>query len=249
MKNRRITLGQVAIAFLIILLFLYSYNSHQQPPEEHAAGHQTAVYINATSNTRVPNDQVTILYRIEQTADDTAEIENRVNTISAEIDKVLRPFKADRQTLDRRIVKQRAPGKEHDEKQPQWTMIQQESITTTDLKKVSAIIRTIEHHRGLANGIRFGISRSAQEKICSGLVQKAIERFKQKAAGVARALGLASYRIESIHIDHNRPQPIRPAMLAATARTASPTLQSGTGEVKVSVHGRIDIPGRAYAVD
>lgn len=98
----------------------------------------------------------------------------------------------------------------------------------------------------LAN-VGFSLSRDAQQKLEADVQALAIERFKTKAADVAKGFGFPSYTLREIAIsaadqEGLRPYPRAMAMQAKAAMADAPVaVEAGKSTVNVTVSGSIQL--------
>lgn len=94
-------------------------------------------------------------------------------------------------------------------------------------------------------GIGFGLSREQRAKVESDAQTIAIDRFKAKAAELARGFGFQAYSLREVSIGTNEPgmpRPVRSMALAtpASAEMAVP-VEAGKSAVTVTVSGSVQL--------
>jgi predicted secreted protein len=95
-------------------------------------------------------------------------------------------------------------------------------------------------------GIGFGLSREARAKVETDAQTIAIERFKAKAAELAKGFGFAGYTLREVAVNANEPGFIpRPRMMAAQAKSADSEsavpVEPGKSTVVVTVSGSVQL--------
>jgi predicted secreted protein len=94
--------------------------------------------------------------------------------------------------------------------------------------------------------VSFGLSREARAKVESEAQAIAIERFKAKAADIARGFGFSSYTLREVSINANdQGYTPRPRMMAMEAKMASADaavpVEAGKSSVVVNVSGSVQL--------
>ncbi len=94
--------------------------------------------------------------------------------------------------------------------------------------------------------VSFGLSREQRGKVEGDAQAQAIERFKSKAAEIAKSFGFASYSLREVSVNANdQGYNPRPAMLAMQARgvaaDAPVPVEAGKSTVLVTVSGSVQL--------
>ena len=96
--------------------------------------------------------------------------------------------------------------------------------------------------------VGFSLSRQASQQLESEVQAQAIERFKARAAEVAKGFGFAGYTLREVSIssaDQGNEMPVRPRMLAMEAKAAASDapvpVEAGKSTVNVTVSGSIQL--------
>ena len=97
-------------------------------------------------------------------------------------------------------------------------------------------------------GVSFSLSRQARQQLESEVQQQAIERFKARAAEVAKGFGFAGYTLREVAVssaDQGVEPPVQPRMLAMEAKAAMSDMavpvEAGKSVVNVTVSGSIQL--------
>jgi predicted secreted protein len=97
-------------------------------------------------------------------------------------------------------------------------------------------------------GVSFSLSRQAQQQLESEVQTQAIERFKARAAEVAKAFGFTGYTLREVSVssaDQGMEMPQRPRMMAMEAKAAMSDMavpvEAGKSMVNVTVSGSIQL--------
>lgn len=94
--------------------------------------------------------------------------------------------------------------------------------------------------------VSFALSREQRARVEGEAQAQAIDRFKAKAAEVARSFGFASYSLREVSINANDQSfPPRPRMMAMSAKAemadASVPVEAGKSTVQVNVSGSVQM--------
>ena len=95
-------------------------------------------------------------------------------------------------------------------------------------------------------GVSFGLSREQRAKVEGEAQGQAIERFKAKAADIAKGFGFAGYTLREVSVNTNDQGFVpRPRMMAMDAKVASAEasvpLEAGKTTVTVTVSGTVQL--------
>lgn len=92
-------------------------------------------------------------------------------------------------------------------------------------------------------GVGFGLSREQRARVEGEAQAQAIERFKAKAADLARAFGFGGYTLREVSVNTNEPGFMpRMRMAAAAAPEAGPVpVEPGRSAVTVTVSGSVQL--------
>ena len=94
-------------------------------------------------------------------------------------------------------------------------------------------------------GVSFGLSREQRAKVETDAQTIAIERFKAKAAELAKGFGFTGYSLREVSVNANDqgfPRPVRMAMEAKASSADSPLqVEAGKSTVMVTVSGTVQL--------
>lgn len=97
-------------------------------------------------------------------------------------------------------------------------------------------------------GVSFSLSRQASQQLEAQVQAQAIERFKARAAEVAKGFGFEGYTLREVAIssaDQGNDMPVRPRMMAMEAKAATSDapvpVEAGKSTVNVTVSGSIQL--------
>jgi predicted secreted protein len=95
-------------------------------------------------------------------------------------------------------------------------------------------------------GVGFGLSREQRAKVEGEAQSLAIERFKAKAAELAKGFGFSSYTLREVSVNSNdQGYPRPPRMMAMEAKAAQADMavpvEAGKSSVVVTVSGSVQL--------
>lgn len=94
-------------------------------------------------------------------------------------------------------------------------------------------------------GVNFGLSREQRAKVETEAQTMAIERFKAKAAELAKGFGFSGYSLREVSVNANDqgfPRPVRMAMEARAGSADAPLqVEAGKSTVMVTVSGTVQL--------
>ena len=208
------------------------------------------VSLSATVETTLPNDEAVAHFRVEATGEEAAPLRARVNRISARIrDRLAREKGVVLQTLGRRLEPVREYDSVHRRQiQTGWRMVQESEATSRRLDAVPAWLDAIEKAGAHLSGLSYRVSGERRRRAMARLEIQAVRAFRKRAAGMARALDAASYRIVRLSAGRAAPAPVfrKAAMMATMADAPQPALSPGRGRASVTVSGEIVVPAHDF---
>lgn len=93
--------------------------------------------------------------------------------------------------------------------------------------------------------VAFSLSREQQAAVESQVQAQAIERFKARAADIAKVFGFTAYTLREVTVSSSEPNPPRPRFLAMAASSAAADaplpMEAGKGTVQVTVSGSVQL--------
>lgn len=112
-----------------------------------------------------------------------------------------------------------------------------------DVARISAVAGHIQTLT--VASVAFSLSREQQAAVESQVQAQAIERFKLRAADIAKAFGFTAYTLREVTVSSSEPNLPRPRFLAMTASNASMDaalpVEAGKGVVQVTVSGAVQL--------
>ena len=93
--------------------------------------------------------------------------------------------------------------------------------------------------------VSFGLSSQLREEAQAQAQSQAIEQFQKSASEIAKSFGFSGYTLGEINVNANQIGPVRPYMMAASARAvaedAPVPMEAGLSNVSVNVSGSVQL--------
>ena len=126
-----------------------------------------------------------------------------------------------------------------------WRVSQSLRLESRDSRLLGDLIAQLQE-RLQVQSVAYEVSEEQRRANLDQLTAAALQRFQQRAAHVAGALGRDSYRIVRININdgHDGPVPIARGMMmeaAADTAVAPARIEAGTQQITVSINGEIEL--------
>jgi len=232
--------------YLFFLLSLFCF----QPVAVQAADAQpggTRINLQAMAETKLPNDEVVISFRIEKEGKDSDAARQYVNRVSGIIHKRLQQEAGVKvKTISRSMQPVWKYPKNSQRIRTGWRMTQTGQVVSSKLDAVPNWLDAIEAAGANLSNLQFRISSSASKKAQDLLRLKAIAAFRARAAVIAKGLDAKHFRIIQLKTSSQMPRPVmyraEMAMMAKSADAAPASLSAGEGKLRVIVTGAIQTP-------
>jgi predicted secreted protein len=240
LMNRAVAgLAQSAMA---ISLLLGAWQAQAQPA--FALPAQNVVQLSASGSVEVQQDLLAISMTTTREGTDAVAVQTQLKTALdaalQEAKKAAQPGQLDVRTGNFSLY----PRYARDGKISAWQGSTELVLEGRDFARISATAGKIQTLT-LGN-VSFGLSREQRQKVEGEAQAQAIERFKTKADGIAKAFGFSSYSLREISVNANdQGYTPRPRMMATEARAAmadAPVpVEAGKSTVLVTVAGSVQL--------
>ena len=226
----------------VLLCAAVGWPAHAQTP----AAPANVVQIAASGFTEVQQDWLTMRLNTTETGPDALTVQNQ---LKAALETALRVARAQAQPglLEVRTgqfnlyPRYNSAGKVNG-----WQGTTELLLEGRDIARISEIAGKISTLT--LGGVSFSLSRQARQQLESEVQGQAIERFKVRAAEVAKGFGFAGYTLREVTIssaDQGMELPVQPRMMAMEAKAAmsdmSVPVEAGKSMVNVTVSGSIQL--------
>lgn len=125
-----------------------------------------------------------------------------------------------------------------------WRATQEVILEGGDFGQISKLIGTLQGRLQLTQ-VSFSIAAETRAAVEGRLIDQALDGFKQRAEQVRRNIGTSGYRIVELNIMTEgapvQPYPVVRAEAMSMKSVAAPSFEGGDSEVRVSVHGSIQL--------
>jgi predicted secreted protein len=205
---------------------------------------QNVVQLSANGTVEVQQDLLTISMSTTREGADAAVIQTQLKTALdsalAEAKKAAQPGQLDVRTGNFSLY----PRYGRDGKITAWQGTTELMLEGRDFARISAAAGKIQTLT-LSN-VAFGLSRDQRAKVEGDAQSLAIERFKARAAEIAKSFGFATYTLREVAVNAGEQgYTPRPRMMAMEAKSAvsdaSVPVEAGKTTVMVTVSGSVQL--------
>lgn len=215
---------------------------HAQPAG--LAPPQNVVQLSASGTVEVQQDLLAISMNTTREGADAGTVQNQLkvalDAALTEVKKVAQPGQLDVRTGNFSIY----PRYGRDGKITGWQGSAEMVMEGRDFARISATAGKVQT---LTMGnVSFGLSREQRAKVEGDAQAQAIDRFKAKADGIAKAFGFSAYSLREVSVNANdqgfTPRPRMMAMEARAASSDAPVpVEAGRSTVVVTVSGSVQL--------
>lgn len=232
--------------YFIILPLLFLTLAWAHAEEYQPAG--TRIQLSATAEQSVPNDEVIVHYRIEETGTSVKKLRQKVNQITARLEKRLQPEQVKHKTTGRSLRPHWEKGLFNYKK---WNLNQSGQIVSSDLDNISDWLADIEALGVKLNQLNFRVSSGKMRQLHDELRLEALKKFRAQAKVLSQGIAAKSFRIIRIQTSgasqrHIARQPMMAEM--SMTKSAAPVMASGESKSSLIVSGEIEVPFTDFPV-
>lgn len=205
---------------------------------------QNQVQLSAQGAVEVAQDLLTITLATTREGPDPGTVQNQLklalDAALAEARKAVQPGQFEVRTGGFSLY----PRHGRDGRISTWQGSAELVLEGRDFARISAVAGRLQT---LTVGqVAFGLSREQRSRVEGEAQALAIERFKAKAAEIAKGFGFAGYQLREVAVQANDLGPVpRPRMMALEARAAASDaplpVEAGRSTVTVSVSGTVQL--------
>ena len=205
---------------------------------------QNQVQLAASASIEVQQDLLTLNMSTTRDGPDAAAVQSQLKqaleAALAEAKKAALPGQLDVRTGNFNL----SPRYGRDGKMTGWQGTTELVLEGHDFARIGATAGKIQTLT--MGGVSFGLSREQRAKVEGEAQGQAIERFKAKAADIAKGFGFAGYTLREVSVNTNDQGFVpRPRMMAMDAKVASAEasvpLEAGKTTVTVTVSGTVQL--------
>jgi predicted secreted protein len=212
----------------------------QSPPY---APPQNVLQLSATGTVEVQQDLLSLSLTTSREGPDAATVQGQLktalDTALTEARKAAQPGQLDVRTGNFGIYPRYSQGG----KTSGWQGTAELVLEGRDFPRITQTAGRIQTMT--VGGVSFGLSREQRAKVEADAQSIAIERFKAKAAGLAKGFGFSGYSLREVAVNTNDqgfPRPLRMQASGMAAPEAAPLpVEAGKSAVTVTVSGTVQL--------
>lgn len=236
------TLAGLVQGAMLMVLAVGAWQAQAQP--SFAPPAQNVIQLAASGSVEVQQDLLSISMNTTREGPDAvtvqAQLKTALDAALQEAKKAAQPGQLDVRTGNLSLY----PRYARDGKISGWQGSAELVLEGRDFPRISATAGKIQTLT-LGN-VSFGLSREQRQKVEGEAQAQAIERFKTKAEGIAKAFGFSSYTLREVSVNANdqgfTPRPRMMAMEARAAVADAPVpVEAGKSTVLVTVAGSVQL--------
>ena len=203
------------------------------------------VQFTATATLEARQDQLSVTLRATREGSDPAVVQQQLKTV---LDAALAEARPQAQpgTLEVRSgAFSLYPRSNRDGRISAWQGTAELILSGSDLERIAALAGRIQ---GMTvSQTAFGLSREQRDKLEQQAQAQAIERFRARAAEIARGFGFNTYSLREININsQDQGAQVRPRFLAMEAKSSMAAdaplpVEAGQAQVQVIVSGSVQL--------
>ncbi|OIO71594.1 MAG: hypothetical protein AUJ58_00050 [Zetaproteobacteria bacterium CG1_02_55_237] len=201
---------------------------------------------------KMDNDEVVVNFRIEAEGKQAEGLQKQVNDISHKVNALQDKHAGLKQQTTGRSLQAVSHYDKSLGRQVRdgWRLVQNEQVISHELAGVEQLVDDIEKAGSHLDQLSFRASDSASEKAVEILRMQAVQKFRNQAATMAKALEAPSFRILRLSSDSRTPpMPLmQRSMMAMSPAEAAPSFNIGESELSVTVSGDILLPEKSFSV-
>ena len=230
-------IGKTFFSCALAAVFSFAFADQVPPP-------QNVVQLSASASTEVAQDMLTLSMNTTREGTDASAVQSQLKqaleTALAEAKKAAAPGLLDVRTGNFSLY----PRYGRDGKITAWQGTAELVLEGRDFARISTTAGKLQTLT--MAGSSFGLSRELRSKAEGDAQGMAIERFKSKAADIAKGFGFAGYTLREIAVNANDQGFVpRPRMLALEAKVstadAAVPVEAGKSSVVVTVSGTVQL--------
>ena len=235
--------------FLTIAFVLFSFQTvaGQNPDALKKQDDPSYLNISITQQMDVQEDWLISSVRIEKEGADPQSVQNEINSIMAAAIKIAKQPDINVSTGQYNIYQydeeQNTSNTEKKVKKKKWRGTQVLLLQSKSPEALLSVIGQLQNEGLLIQSLNYTLSNDKRDAIRNSMIESAIEKLKQQAMRVAKALGQEYSRFTMINIDTGLgvrpPMPIyrnaTPALGMMSDVAVMPSVELGTSTVSITV--------------
>lgn len=234
---------QLPVKPLLIFLSLIALPAAADTPCIPCQPQGTVIALDAQAAREVANDLMRVSYFVEMEDADPQRLAVSVNRSASEALAIAKQL-GSAQVQSSGYSTQ--PLRDKGNRIVRWRSRVDFWVEGKEFKELSELTGRLQSSVQVA-GVTFSVSRELRAKTEEALIQEAVMAFRNRAAMVAKAAGIAGYRIRemTMQAEGYRPPPM-PRMAAMAAEAApAPSFEAGATSISLRVSGSIESAGES----
>ena len=224
-------------AVLVGVAPVFSENLAQPLPSQR-------VSLSATAIVEVPQDELTLTLSTQRDGSNAQEVQTQLKNA---LDSALTQARRQAQSPLMSVSTGRfglSPRHDRNGKLVGWQGLAELVLKGRDFVRISQIAGQLQTLT--VSSVSFGLSAQLRQEAQSQAQSQAIEQFQKSATEIAKGFGFGGYSLGEIQVNANQVSPVRPYMMAASAKSmadeAAPVpLEAGLSQVSVNVSGSVQL--------
>jgi len=222
----------------LLILLLFMFTPALFATETHS---YNRVSYQVTEQQEVANDEITVTMGVERNDQDATKLANEINQLITSANTSIKKFTAIRSSTSDYSIR---PVYSRDKRLDHWRGASSITLKSQNIRDMVELVQILQKTL-VIKSTRYSISADRKEKIETGMIEAALNKFNARAELVSKGMGFKKYRLVNININNsgNTPRPMH-AMASpkmASADIAPPSFESGQSTLKVVVSGTIEM--------
>lgn len=234
---KKLTKSIVFGAVLVGATPVFSQNMVQPLPSQR-------VSLSATAIVEVPQDELTLTLSTQRDGSNAQEVQTQLKTA---LDAALTQARRQAQSPLMSVSTGRfglSPRHDRNGKLVGWQGSAELVLKGRDFVRISQTAGQLQTLT--VSSVSFGLSAQLRQETQSQAQSQAIEQFQKSATEIAKGFGFGAYTLGELQVNANQVGPVRPYMMAASAKSmadeAAPVpLEAGLSQVSVNVSGSVQL--------
>ena len=239
------------ILLMTILSFALLTSAHAQDVVQLPDGH-TALNISATETVQVEQDMLVASLRIQEEGQNAKDVQKTINEAMAKAMALVKSAPSLKVETGQYYVHPdyrhiRKEDGSHEQVLDKWRGAQTLTIKSEVSEDVLDVTGKIQDMGFMMNSLNYELSQKKHEEIRDGLMETTVQKLRDRAMRVAKALGKSNVDIVEINVDSNNYNPpvvyaraAKMEMMAMSADAAmpAPTAEAGESTVSMTISAR-----------
>jgi len=194
-----------------------------------------------TEQQEVSNDEITVTMAVERNGQDATKLANEINQLLLSANATIKKYSAVKSSTSDYSIR---PVYTRDKQLDHWRGVSSITLKSQNIQEMTKLVQSLQKSL-VIKSTRYSVSAELKENLESGMIERALKKFKARATLVSSNLGFKKHRLINLNINTSGSSP-RPDYAMASSRAVSsdispPTFESGQSKLKVVVSGTIEM--------